>query len=307
MRSFLTYLLKMFKAPHSETQFRLLILLIVLTPILFYTGCNQAANNADTEEWVSLFNGKNLDGWVVKMNHHEVEENWGNTFRVEDSLLKVRYDEYDGFNEQFAHIYYEEPLSYYHLIAEYRFVGEVLPDAPGYANRNSGIMFHSQSPYSMPVDQNWPISIELQLLSGFSDGNPRPTANMCSPGTHVVYNGKLDDTHCINSSSKTYDGDQWVQVELIVLGDSLVTHIVEGDTVLQYTEPQMGGGIVSGYDPEVFQEGKILSEGYIALQSEGQPLDFRKVDLLNLEGCKDPEASNFKSYFIKSDSESCTY
>lgn len=294
-------------AQNSKYRTRLTTYLMILSSVLFFTGCNQTSNNADVKEWISLFNGQNLEGWVVKMNHHEAGENWGNTFRVEDSVLRVRYDEYNAFNEQFAHLYYEEPMSYYHLIAEYRFVGEVLPDAPGYANRNSGIMFHSQSPYSMPVDQNWPISIELQLLSGITEGVPRPTANMCSPGTHIVYEGKLDDTHCINSSSETYYGDQWVQVELIVLGDSLVTHIVEGDTVLQYNKPQMGGGIVSGYDPEVFQEGKILSEGYIALQSEGQPIDFRKVELLNLEGCKDPKASNYKSYFVKSDPESCTY
>ena len=297
----------MHKNQHIRTRLSHPIILLFISSVLFSSGCNQAANNSDVKDWVSLFNGQDLEGWVVKMNHHEAGENWGNTFRVEDSLLKVRYDEYDAFNEQFAHLYYEEPLSYYHLIAEYRFVGEVLPDAPGYANRNSGIMFHSQSPYSMPVDQNWPISVELQLLSGITEGTPRPTANLCSPGTHIVYEGKLDDTHCINSSSKTYYGDQWVQVELIVLGDSLVIHIVEGDTVLQYSKPQIGGGVVSGYDPEVFQEGKILSEGFIALQSEGQPIDFRRVDLLNLEGCKDPKASNYKSYFVKSDPSSCTY
>ena len=297
----------MYTSKHSGTHFNVLIFLLVLTSILSYSGCNPAPDTSDTKEWIALFNGQDLEGWVVKMNHHETGDNFGNTFRVEDSLLKIRYDEYDGFNEQFAHLYYEEPMSYYHLIAEYRFVGEVLPDAPGYANRNSGIMFHSQSPYSMPVDQNWPISVELQLLSGITEGTPRPTANMCSPGTHIVYQGKLDDTHCINSSSETYYGDQWVQVELIVLGDSLVTHTVEGDTVLQYSQPQIGGGVVSGYDPDVFEEGKILTEGYIALQSEGQTLDFRRVDLLNLEGCKDPKASNYKSYFVKSDPESCTY
>ncbi len=252
--------------------------------ILLFIGCEPHNQKDETPQWINLFNGEDLSGWTVKINNHEVGENWGHTFRVEDGVLSVRYDEYQGFNDQFGHLYYDEPFSYYHLKAEYRFVGEVLEDAPGYANRNSGIMFHSQSPYTMPVDQNWPISVELQLLSGFGDGNPRSTANMCSPGTHVVYNGELDDTHCINSSSQTYEGDEWVSIELIVLGDSLVTHIVEGDTVLQYSKPQMGGGIVSGYDPAVFQEGKILSNGFIALQSEGQPIDFRNLQLLNLEG-----------------------
>lgn len=281
--------------------------LLVTLFIILWSGCSENNQTTMDPEWTDLLNGKDLSGWIVKINKHEAGENWGNTFRVEDGILKVRYDQYDGFNDQFGHLYYNQPYSYYHLKAEYRFIGKVLDDAPGYANLNSGIMFHSQSPYSMPKNQNWPISVELQLLSGFGDGSTRTTANMCSPGTHIVYNGLLDETHCINSSSKTYEGSDWVSVELIVLGDSLITHIVEGDTVLQYSGTQMGGGIVSGYDPEIFQEGKPLTEGYIALQSEGQQIDFRQVELLNLIGCKDPKASNYKSYFMKSDPKSCTY
>lgn len=274
--------------------------------LLLWIGCDQRRIVNEYPEWISMFNGEDLSGWTVKINNHEVGKNWGNTFRVQDGILSVRYDEYNGFKEQFGHLYYNKPYSYYHLKAEYRFVGVVLKDAPGYANRNSGIMFHSQSPYSMPKNQNWPISVELQLLSGFGDGTKRTTANMCSPGTHVVYDDQLDENHCINSNSKTFEGDAWVSVELIVLGDSLVTHIVEGDTVLQYSKPQMGGGIVNNYDPSVFQEGKILTQGYIALQSEGQPIDFRNIQLLNLEGYTDKKSPNYRSYYVESRSSDCT-
>jgi hypothetical protein len=190
---------------------------------------------------------------------------------------------------------------------EYRFVGELQPGAPDYTLRNSGVMFHSQDPRTMPREQNWPISVELQLLGGLGDGEPRPTGNMCSPGTDVVFEGQIDPRHCINSTSDTYDGDQWVRAELIVLGDSLVTHIVEGRTVLQYSAPQIGGGVVDGYDPAVWEDGKLLAEGFVALQSEGQPIDFRRVELLNLAGCTDPGASNYKSYFVKSDPAACRY
>jgi hypothetical protein len=120
------------------------------------------------------------------------------------------------------------------------------------------------------------------LLAGLGDGKPRTTGNMCSPGTHIVYNGQLDKRHCINSTSKTYDGDQWVRAELIVLGDSLITHIINGDTVMQYSKPQIGGEVVNNYDPKMKQDGKILSSGFIALQSEGQPVDFRKVEIKDL-------------------------
>lgn len=232
--------------------------------------------------WVSLFNGRDLNDWMVKINHHEVGDNFGNTFRVEDGMIKVRYDQYGAYNEQFGHLYYKTPFSYYHLVVEYRFTGEWKKDAPSYTMLNSGIMFHSQDPRTMPKEQNWPISIEFQLLGGLGDGKPRTTGNMCSPGTHIVYNGKLDTRHCINSTSKTYDGDQWVRAELIVLGDSLITHIINGDTVMQYSKPQIGGDVVNNYDPKMKQDGKILSSGFIALQSEGQPVDFRKVEIKDL-------------------------
>ena len=243
-------------------------------------------------EWVSLFNGKDIEDWIVKIHHHEVGENFGNTFRVEDGMIKVRYDQYGDFNEQYGHLYYKRPFSSYHLVVEYRFADEWHPGAPEYTIRNSGVMFHSQDPRTMPQEQDWPISVEMQFLAGLGDGKPRPTGNMCSPGTDVVYEGKVDPRHCINSSSETYDLDEWVRAELIVLGDSLVKHIINGDTVLQYTKPQIGGGVVNNFDPALKQDGKLLSEGYIALQSEGQAIDFRKVEIKELDASGAPKASN---------------
>jgi hypothetical protein len=254
----------------------------------FFLSCNSSGNktaeeSVPKEEWIDLFNGKDINDWIVKINHHEPGENFGNTFRVEDSMIRVKYDQYPAFNEQFGHLYYKTPFSHYKLSLEYRFAGEWRKDAPEYTLLNSGIMFHSQDPRTMPKEQDWPISVEMQLLAGLGDGKPRPTGNMCSPGTNVVYKGKLDETHCIQSSSKTYEGDQWVKAELVVLGDSLVTHIINGDTVLQYSKPQIGGGVVNNYDPAIKQDGKLLTQGFIALQSEGQPVDFRRIRLLKLK------------------------
>jgi hypothetical protein len=156
----------------------------------------------------------------------------------------------------------------------------------------------------MGLDQDFPISVEVQLLGGLGEGD-RPTANMCSPGTHVVMDGELITDHCVNSESPTLDGDQWVRVEAMVLGDSVIKHIVNGDTVMTYNQPQIGGGTVSNFDPAVFEEGKLLTEGYIALQAESAPTDFRKVELLNLVGCTDPAAANYKSYYVHSDPDAC--
>jgi hypothetical protein len=278
---------------------------LIILAILFYTSCVTTKNAADKKDWQTLFNGKDLKDWTVKIFHHEVGDNYGNTFRVEDGIMKVRYDQYDSFNNRYGHLYYNTPFSYYHLIVEYRFVGEWRKDAPSYTIKNSGVMFHSQDPRTMPKEQDWPISVELQLLAGLGDGKPRPTGNMCSPGTDVVFKGQIDPRHCIESMSKTYEGEQWVRAELIVLGDSLITHIINGDTVLQYSKPQIGGGVATGFDPKIKQDGKLLSSGFIAMQSEGQPIDFRKVEILNLEGCMNPKSKAYRRYFVKDNVAKC--
>lgn len=242
------------------------------------------------DEWIDLFNGKDINDWIVKIHHYEVGENFDSTFRVEDNMIQVRYDNYGQFNDRFGHLYYKTPFSRFHLSLEYRFTGKLQEGAPEYTLLNSGVMFHSQDPRSMAKEQNWPISVEMQFLAGLGDGNPRPTGNMCSPGTDIVYNGKLYDGHCLNSTSKTFSANEWVKAELIVFEDSLVTHVINGDTVLQYTNPTMGGGVVDGFDEGLWQPGKPLKSGYIALQSEGQPIDFRNIRIRNLSLSKSSTA-----------------
>lgn len=281
----------------KTTQFSYLCAIALILTAL---SCATSKNNADTKGWTTLFNGKDLKDWFVKIHHHEVGDNYGNTFRVEDGMVKIRYDQYDKFNERYGHLYFKQPFSYYHLSFEYRFVGIWRTDAPSYTIKNSGMMFHSQDPRTMLKEQDWPISVEFQLLAGLGDGKPRPTGNMCSPGTDVIFEGKLDPRHCINSTSKTYEGEQWVKADLIVLGDSLITHIINGDTVLQYAKPQIGGGVANRFDPKIKIDGKALTSGFIALQSEGQEIDFKNIKLLDLEGYrKQPNSKIYKQYFKK--------
>ena len=278
--------------------------LAVILTLFGLLACNN--NDPDKKEWIQLFNGKDLDGWDLKITGYELNDNYKNTFAAEDGILKVSYDEYSDFNQQFGHIFHNQEFSHYLLAAEYRFVGNQVPGGPGWAVRNNGLMLHSQSAKSMGKDQNFPISIEVQLLGG-NGTDERTTANLCTPGTNVVLDGKLYEPHCINSVSETYHGDQWVRVEVLVLGDSVIKHIVESDTVLIYEKPQIGGGAVVNYDPIIKQDGKLLSEGYIALQAESHPTHFRKIEVLPLIGCTDPKASNYKSYYLKSDNSMCTY
>lgn len=281
--------------------------ILLLSGCVGDTGRTEEAADPDEEAWIDLFDGEGLDGWTAKFQGHKVGDNYANTFRVEDGTIKVRYDGYDKFGDRFGHLYHDTPFSHYRLALEYRFVGEFMPDAPEYARLNSGVMFHSQDPRTMPVGQDWPISVELQLLAEEEEGQPRPTGNMCSPGTAIVYEGQLDERHCIESSASTYPKGRWVSAELVVLGDSLVRHVIEGEQVMEYTHPQVGGVVVSGHDPAQKQDGKRLEEGFIALQAEGQEIDFRNVRLLNLKGCMDPEALNYKRYYVASDPATCRY
>jgi len=265
------------------------------------------AGDPARQEWIQLFNGRDLAGWTAKFSKYDLGLNLNDTFRAEDGLLRVRYDRWTSFSSEFGHLFYKDPFSYYRLVAEYRFVGTQLAGGPGWAQRNNGLMLHAPDPRTMLKDQDFPISIEVQLLGGLGDGKPRTTANLCTPGTHVFMRGELFTPHCVNSTSKTYDGDQWVRVEVEVHGDDVIRHIVDGQTVLEYTKPQIGGGNVSPFDPSVKVDGTPLAGGYIAIQAETGPTDFRKIELLNLEGCTDPKASNYKSYFLRANPKLCRY
>ncbi len=262
-------------------------LLVGVAILIGIGGCGLSTQDnpeqSTDSEWIQLFNGKDLDGWKIKIRGSELGENYKNTFRVEYGLLKVSYDEYDSFRFEFGHLFYDKPFSHYRLRAEYRFVGEQVTGGPEWAFRNNGFMLHCQSPESMGLDQDFPISLEAQLLGGSSEGE-RSTMNLCTPGSNVVIDGELRINHCMNSTSQTFRGDQWVQVEMVVLGDSVIHHLVEGDTVFTYYNMQMGGGAISGYDSLVYQEGKPMGSGYIAIQAESHPTEFRKIELLELTG-----------------------
>jgi hypothetical protein len=282
------------------------LLTLVLGPALS-PAAEEAPSGPDQKEWIRLFDGKSLDGWVPKIAGYEVGENFGDTFRVENGVLKVAYDKYETFGNRFGHLFYKTPFSHYVIAVEYRFTGDQTKGGPDWAYRNSGIMIHGQPAATMRKDQDFPICIEVQLLGGRGDGKPRSTANLCTPGTNVVMNGKLETAHCVSSTSKTYDGDQWVSVEVVVHGDGVITHKVNGEAVLTYEKPQIGGGNVANHDPAIKKDGQVLSSGSISLQSESHPVEFRKVELLNLVGCTDKKAKNYRSYFEKSDPSACRY
>lgn len=302
-------------------KYLLILMLLNLLGVFHFSTQTSKRSKQNTEDWISLFNGKDLTGWDMKIADRPLNDNYLNTFQVEKGMIRIVYDAYENFDDKYGHLYYKKPYSHYKLRFDYRFVGEQTSGGEAWNIRNSGVMVHSQSAESNTFEQHFPVSIEVQLLGGLSNGKERNTANLCSPGTAVERFGEIDYRHCINSSSRTYDGDQWVSVEVVVMGDEYIAHLIENDTVLRYEHPQIGGAFINknqkGKDWEsmgvtnkeewIAKEGQYLSEGYIALQAESHPIDFKNIELLNLCGCTDPKAVNYKSYFVKSETKSCVY
>lgn len=249
-------------------------------------GCaaqTHAAEQYPPNVWVPLFNGRDLTGWTPKIRHCDFGDNFGKTFRVEDGLLKVRYDGggYEQFGERFGHLFFKDSFSRYRLRVEYRFVGQQCPGGPGWALRNSGMMIHGQNPETMTKDQDFPVSIEVQLLGG-NGKDKRTTSNLCTPGTNVVMNGELKKQHCISSTSETYHGEQWVTAEIEVQGGEVIRHLLDGKVVLEYQQPQLDDREERAR--KLSRDGHLLlTGGTISLQSESHPVDFRKVEIMVLE------------------------
>lgn len=249
---------------------------------LALTACQAMPQSG--EHWQSLFDGKTLAGWTPKIRGFPLGENYNDTFRVKDGALVVSYDKYDRFAERYGHLFYQTPFKAYRLRLDYRFIGDTPIDTPAWAIANNGIMIFAQDPRTMAVDDSFPVSVEAQLL-GPAPGQERFNGNMCSPGTNVVMDGQLVTTHCINSKSRSTPNGEWVHFEVEVSPSGVVTHRINGADVFIYSNVQLDPeGRMADSKPLVEAAGGklVLDGGYIALQSEGAPIEFRNIELLEL-------------------------
>lgn len=279
-----------------------LFFLVIL--ILGLYSCQNDQNSSDIENWEPIFDGANLSDWTPKFAGFQSGENYKNTFRLTDSLLHVSYDEYDSFNNEFGHLFYKKKYSHYRIRTTYRFLDTELRNRPNWAFANNGLMLHSQPVETVTKDQPFPLSIEFQLLQG----EGRPTGKFCTPACEIDFEGDQYPHHCqIGYEGPDHPLETWVQIEAIVFGDSLVHHVVEGDTTVTYTNLKIGGDQSEGLDTIRFVAGTPLAEGYISVQAESHDTQFRRIELLNLCGCMDKKAKNYKSYFVKDDTKSCVY
>ncbi|WP_206185931.1 DUF1080 domain-containing protein [Sphingosinicella sp. BN140058] len=232
--------------------------------------------------WRPLFDGKSLDGWTPKITGQALGADPLGTFIVDRGTIRVSYAHYGKFAGRFGHLAYRLPQSAYRLRFEYRFDGTYLPDVEAWQHSNSGIMFHGQAPETITRDQQFPVSLEFQL-NGADGREPRPTGNLCTPGTNVVIGGKLETEHCIRSRARTFPNGRWIKAELEVTPDGRITHRIEGVPVLTYSAAQLDPADAEAR-PLIDRAGGTLaiSGGYLYLQSEGHPVAFRKIELLPL-------------------------
>ena len=250
---------------------------------------NEATLLEKPADWVPLFNGKDMAGWTPKFSGHKLGENYLDTFRVEEGLLRVSYDKYDKFGSKFGHLFFKTPFSSYDLRVVYRFREGQVPEGPGWAFRNNGVMIHGQTAESMGLNQNFPVSIEAQLLGQMTGAGERSNGNLCTPGTNAEMGGEVKLDHCISSNGPTSYGEGWVTFELQVRGNERIRHIVDGQTAMEYQRPQL-----DPRDPDakkMIESGAEiqLSRGTISIQAESHPIDFKSIEIRAVkENAKEP-------------------
>jgi Domain of Unknown Function (DUF1080) len=249
----------------------------ILFVVSFYTF-QKPDHESAKKQWTPLFNGKNLDDWQVKIAGYKLGDNFGNTFRVADGILSVRYDKYDSFSNKFGALYYNKKFANFRLRVEYRFVGETTRGAPSWGFRDGGIQYHCQPPQSLGLSQSFPVCLEYNLHGG-NGKDDRPVGEICASGTYVEINGKRNESYCTPATvKKTFHGDQWVTAEIEVR-DGNIKHFVNGEEILQFQNPR--------YDPNhsigktfIINGNDKVTDGYISLQSNSHPIDFRKIEIL---------------------------
>ena len=259
---------------------------LLLSGLALSAGGPANAEGVKTGPWRPLFDGKTLDGWTPKVAKHPAGENYRQTFVVDHGAIRVSYAGYEKLDGQFGHLFYKTPFKAYRLRLTYRFLTEGgLADTPVWARSNSGIMFASQSPESMTVDQSFPVSVEFQLLGKEGDA-PRPTGAVCTPGITITIDGAKVKEHCTPpADSPTVPNGTWVQAELEVRPNGEVFQKVNGVVVHHYADVTLDPDdtVASGAKPYILAHGaQRVTEGYIALQSEGHPIEFKDIEIQEL-------------------------
>ena len=134
----------------------------------------------------------------------------------------------------------------------------------------------------MRKDQEFPVSAEFDIVGGRLLGS-HPTGDVCENGTRVTIAGAVLLAKCSKLSPVTIPGDEWVTILAEVQGAARVRQIVNGQLVVEYTDI-----VLDDKDPDAarllnFGGDRSLGSGYISIQANSHPIEFRRIEILPSE------------------------
>ena len=250
---------------------------------------------ADQKDWIQLFNGKNLDGWVPKIRGYDLGVNYADTFRVADGMLKASYDKYTALRGQVR----ASVLHAAEILALHHRGGVPLRRRAGAGRADLG------RPQQRP-DAPQPGRGDDGEGSGFSDLGRGAAARRPAERQAAIDGKRVHARHA--DLHERHDGERPLhELEVGDVSPAKAGYASRSRSAAasasrtggrtdraRVRQPTIGGGEVTAFDPKVKVDGTLLTEGYIAIQGESHPTDFRKIELLNLSGCMDPKSPKYK-------------
>jgi hypothetical protein len=301
------------------TRFRDIAPILTLAATLVASSAFAGPNDST---WIQLFNKADTNlrnDWDIKIRGEALNQDSRRTFRWavtgSDTTLEVSYANYTGSfggdGGPFGHIWYKHrTFSYYLIRAEHHFFGSQVSGGPSWAVQNNGLMLHAQSAASMGLNQDFPRSLEAQLQGPNSTADNNSTMNLCTPGTgfRTTPTGSTSSTHCQSAANNSRGvlAPNWQTVSALMMGDSIGRFYVGSTLVLTFYKTVYLTGNIAGDSVATRPSSSIpWGSGYITLQAESHGTRFRRVEVLNLEGCMTPTDANYKSYLVKHDPTAC--
>lgn len=226
-----------------------------------------------TDGWVNLFNGKDLTGWVPLIHKSKVGENYMDTFRADsvNKVIRIAYDKYpnQSFDGRIGNLYYNKRLTNYRVRVTYRFIEPQAKNPVSWGRNNSALMIFAVDPYTITGDPQLPPMIELQLLGSPSAGGTT-SPNYCDLGGMSM---QQHSARCGNNGSgkAPNPANQWTTVEAEV-------HVTGVTKVFQLPDTTNPAQTMSG--PRYMNQ--AVTGGFVALQSESQPIEFKDILLKEL-------------------------
>jgi hypothetical protein len=228
---------------------------------------------------VKIFNGQDLTGWVPLIKKSAFNVNYQNTFRADpaNQIIRVTYEDYPDtdFDGRYGMLYYDKYLTDYRVRLTYRFREPQAQNPSQWGKNNTGLMLFGIDPRDVMGDPDFPPAIEIQLLGTPSTGGTN-NANLCQPGGMWVSklfgenNGSGNGCKASKSGPAPTAGE-WVTIEAEVL--------VSGETKI-YQHPETITPVLSISGP-MYNNQPVLG-GYMAIQSESQPVEFKDIELKEL-------------------------